>query len=74
MLCGCIDIGTNTTRVLVADARDGGLRELLQRRAFTRIGKGLKEGGEIPRAKIEEVGDVVAELRRLAERAGAGRA
>ena len=23
MLCGCIDIGTNTTRVLVAEARDG---------------------------------------------------
>ena len=25
MLCGCIDIGTNTTRVLVAEARDGRL-------------------------------------------------
>jgi exopolyphosphatase/guanosine-5'-triphosphate,3'-diphosphate pyrophosphatase len=72
MLCGCIDIGSNTTRVLVADAVDGRLREVLQRRAFTRIGKGLKPGGEIPRAKIEEVAGVVAEHRELAERAGAG--
>jgi exopolyphosphatase/guanosine-5'-triphosphate,3'-diphosphate pyrophosphatase len=71
VLCGCIDIGSNTTRVLVADAQDGQLRELLQRRAFTRIGKGLKAGGEIPRAKIEEVADVVASHRRLAETVGA---
>jgi exopolyphosphatase / guanosine-5'-triphosphate,3'-diphosphate pyrophosphatase len=71
VLCGCIDIGSNTTRVLVAEARDGQLRELLQRRAFTRIGKGLKAGGEIPRAKIEEVADVVASHRRLAETVGA---
>jgi len=59
MLCACIDIGSNTTRVLIADAEDGRLREVLQRRAFTRIGKGLK-GGEIPRAKIDEVAGVVA--------------
>jgi exopolyphosphatase/guanosine-5'-triphosphate,3'-diphosphate pyrophosphatase len=71
MLCGCIDIGSNTTRVLVADACDGQLRELLQRRVFTRIGQGMKPGEEIPRAKIEEVADVVASHRRLAESAGA---
>jgi exopolyphosphatase/guanosine-5'-triphosphate,3'-diphosphate pyrophosphatase len=71
MVCGCIDIGSNTTRVLVADAQDGRLREVLQRRAFTRIGKGLKPGAEIPRAKIEEVGSVVASHRELAERVGA---
>jgi exopolyphosphatase / guanosine-5'-triphosphate,3'-diphosphate pyrophosphatase len=71
MVCGCIDIGSNTTRVLVADTSDGTLRELLQRRAFTRIGQGLKPGAEIPRAKIEEVAGVVASHRRLAEQAGA---
>ena len=68
MVCGCIDIGSNTTRVLVADAIDGRLVEVLQRRAFTRIGKGLKPGAEIPRAKIEEVAGVVAAHRALAER------
>src|SRR5215210_6601779 len=71
MVCGCIDIGSNTTRVLVADASDGRLREVLQRRAFTRIGKGLEPGAEIPRAKIEEVAGVVAAHRELAEAAGA---
>jgi exopolyphosphatase/guanosine-5'-triphosphate,3'-diphosphate pyrophosphatase len=71
MLCGCIDIGTNTTRVLVAEAQDGRLREVLQRRVFTRIGRGLKAGSEIPRAKIQEVAEVVAGHRRLAEQLGA---
>jgi exopolyphosphatase / guanosine-5'-triphosphate,3'-diphosphate pyrophosphatase len=70
MLCACIDIGSNTTRVLVADVEGGGLREVLQRRAFTRLGKGLK-GGEIPREKIDEVARVVAEQRRLIEQLGA---
>jgi exopolyphosphatase / guanosine-5'-triphosphate,3'-diphosphate pyrophosphatase len=70
MLCACIDIGSNTTRVLVADVEDGGLREVLQRRAFTRLGKGLK-GGEIPREKIDEVARVVAEQRLLIEQLGA---
>jgi exopolyphosphatase / guanosine-5'-triphosphate,3'-diphosphate pyrophosphatase len=69
MLCACIDIGSNTTRVLVADVEAGHLREVLQQRAFTRIGKGLK-GGEIPREKIAEVAAVVAEQRALVERLG----
>jgi exopolyphosphatase / guanosine-5'-triphosphate,3'-diphosphate pyrophosphatase len=71
MLCGCIDIGSNTTRVLVAEAQPGKLVEVLQRRAFTRIGKALAAGGAIPRAKIEEVARVVAEQRGLAEKVGA---
>ena len=71
MLCGCIDIGTNTTRVLVAEATPGGLREVLQRRAFTRLGRGLAPGGTIPAARIAETAAVVAELHALAEQAGA---
>ncbi len=71
MLCACIDIGSNTTRVLVAEAIDGRLTEVMQRRAFTRIGKGLKADGAIPRKKIDEVARVVAEHRRLAEGLGA---
>jgi exopolyphosphatase/guanosine-5'-triphosphate,3'-diphosphate pyrophosphatase len=72
MLCGCIDIGTNTTRVLVAEARDGHLVEVLQQKAFTRLGRGLRAGGTISAAKIAETALVVAEQRALAERIGAG--
>jgi exopolyphosphatase/guanosine-5'-triphosphate,3'-diphosphate pyrophosphatase len=71
MLCACIDIGTNTTRVLVAEAREGRLTEVLQRRAFTRMGKGMAGDGAILPEKIAEVAEVVAEHRRLAEQLGA---
>ena len=69
MVCACVDIGTNTTRVLVADVKDGRLVEVLQRRAFTRIGT----RPEIPREKIDEVARVVAEQVELAAAAGAER-
>src|SRR3954451_21637371 len=71
MVCACIDIGSNTTRVLVADATGGRLTEVLQQRAFTRIGRGLKAGAAIPLEKIEEVARVVAEQRSMAENVGA---
>jgi exopolyphosphatase/guanosine-5'-triphosphate,3'-diphosphate pyrophosphatase len=69
MVCGCVDIGTNTTRVLVADVKDGRLTEVLQRRVFTRIGT----APEIPPEKIEEVARVVADHVALAATAGAER-
>jgi exopolyphosphatase/guanosine-5'-triphosphate,3'-diphosphate pyrophosphatase len=71
MLCGCIDIGTNTTRVLVAEARDGLLTEVLQQKAFTRLGRGLRAGGTIPADRIAATARVVAEQRELAEQLGA---
>jgi len=55
----CIDIGSNTTRLLVADATRGRLRELSTQRAFTRIGKSLRRGGTIPAKKIAETAEVV---------------
>ena len=69
MLCACVDIGTNTTRVLVADVKDGRLTEVLQQRAFTHLGT----QAEIPREKIDEVARVVAEQVELAAVAGAER-
>src|SRR3954451_19204992 len=67
MLCACVDIGTNTTRVLVADVKDGRLTEVLQQRAFTRLGM----APEIAPEKIGEVGRVVAEQVALARQRGA---
>jgi exopolyphosphatase/guanosine-5'-triphosphate,3'-diphosphate pyrophosphatase len=71
MAYACIDIGSNTTRLLVAEAADGQLRELLQQRAFTRIGKGRRREDRIEEAKIAEVAQVVATQVRLAEELGA---
>jgi exopolyphosphatase / guanosine-5'-triphosphate,3'-diphosphate pyrophosphatase len=71
MLCGCIDIGSNTTRVLVGDAGEHGVREVLQQRAFTRLGHGLRADARISPAKLEELARVVAEQAALAHGAGA---
>ncbi|MBA2241019.1 MAG: hypothetical protein H0W09_07240 [Solirubrobacterales bacterium] len=70
MLCAAIDIGSNTTRVLVAEPQDGQLRKVMEQRAYTRIGKSL-ERGTIPGRKLEEVAEVAATQVRLAEEVGA---
>ena len=68
---GCIDIGSNTTRLLVAQCEHGSLRELVSQRSFTRIGKSLTGGGAIPAEKIEETAQVVAAQARAAREVGA---
>jgi exopolyphosphatase/guanosine-5'-triphosphate,3'-diphosphate pyrophosphatase len=70
--CACIDIGSNTTRLLVAEpARDGRLRELHAERAFTRLGSLLGPGGAIPPAVVRVGAEVVAEQVATAREAGA---
>ena len=71
MVYGCIDIGSNTTRLLVAEAGQGALRELMTERAFTRIGKAARKDGVIPPAKIEETVEVVLRQARAARELGA---
>jgi exopolyphosphatase/guanosine-5'-triphosphate,3'-diphosphate pyrophosphatase len=66
----CIDIGSNTTRLLVAEPSNGRLRELMTQRAFTSLGKATTKG-RIPDEKIEETADVVATQARLARELGA---
>jgi exopolyphosphatase/guanosine-5'-triphosphate,3'-diphosphate pyrophosphatase len=72
MRAGCIDIGSNTTRLLVADRDGDGLREVHQERAFTRIGHGLQTGGAISPEKVAEVIAVVAAQLHTARELGAG--
>ena len=69
MLCACIDIGSNTTRLLVADAAEGGVREVLQQRAYTR----LRGKAEVPADRIADVAAAVATQVRLARESGATR-
>ena len=67
MLSACIDIGSNTTRLLVAEVRDDGLREILQQRAFTRLGG---KGG-IGDRKVAAVCEAVSTQLRVAKECGA---
>ena len=71
MLCAAIDIGSNTTRVLVAEPRDGQLKKVMEQRAYTRINKAIADSGEIPAEKADEVAEVVATQVRLARELGA---
>jgi exopolyphosphatase / guanosine-5'-triphosphate,3'-diphosphate pyrophosphatase len=71
MLCAAIDIGSNTTRVLVAEPVDGQLKKVMEQRAYTRINKALDEDGAICPEKVGEVCAVVATQVRLAEELGA---
>ena len=68
---GCIDIGSNTTRLLVAASDGRQLRWIHQERAFTRIGHELLERGELGPEKIEEVVGVVAGQLAVARELGA---
>jgi exopolyphosphatase / guanosine-5'-triphosphate,3'-diphosphate pyrophosphatase len=71
MLCAAIDIGSNTTRVLVAEPVDGQLKKVMEQRAYTRINKAIDSEGTISPEKVEEVGEVVATQVRLARELGA---
>jgi exopolyphosphatase / guanosine-5'-triphosphate,3'-diphosphate pyrophosphatase len=71
MLCAAIDIGSNTTRLLVAEPVDGQLKKVMEQRAYTRINKALDGDGAIEPAKVEEVCEVVATQVRLARELGA---
>jgi exopolyphosphatase / guanosine-5'-triphosphate,3'-diphosphate pyrophosphatase len=71
MLCGAIDIGSNTTRLLVAEPQEGQLRKVMEQRAYTRIGKGASKNGKITAEKIAEVAEVVTTQVRLAHEMGA---
>jgi exopolyphosphatase/guanosine-5'-triphosphate,3'-diphosphate pyrophosphatase len=56
----CIDIGSNTTRLLVAECAQGEISEVYQERAFTYLAwSGLADGAIAP-AKLDEVAQVVS--------------
>ena len=71
MLCAAVDIGSNTTRVLVAEPQEGQLRKVMEQRAYTRIDKTAKRKGKITAEKIGELADVVGTQVRLAQELGA---
>jgi exopolyphosphatase/guanosine-5'-triphosphate,3'-diphosphate pyrophosphatase len=68
----CIDIGSNTTRLLVADCGDAQLTEVHQERAFTYLAWSGLPGGAIAPEKLDEVAQVVAAQLATARRLGCG--
>jgi exopolyphosphatase/guanosine-5'-triphosphate,3'-diphosphate pyrophosphatase len=73
MVFAVIDIGTNTTRLLVAEPSADGLRVLLEQRVFTRVRRAQGPDGSISPAKLAELVDVVAAQARAAQQSGAAR-
>jgi exopolyphosphatase/guanosine-5'-triphosphate,3'-diphosphate pyrophosphatase len=71
VLCAAVDIGSNTTRVLVAEPQEGQLRKVMEQRAYTRFEKDSKRKGKITPEKIAELAEVVTTQVRLAEELGA---
>lgn len=71
MICAAIDIGSNTTRLLVADRQNGQLKKLMEQRAYTRIARSRDSDGEITPEKADEVAGVVETQVRLALELGA---
>src|SRR5215831_1865723 len=73
MRVGVVDLGTNSTRLLVADVDDGNVEELERRTEITRLGEGVDERRKLLPLPIARVRNVLAEYRRELERQGAER-
>jgi exopolyphosphatase/guanosine-5'-triphosphate,3'-diphosphate pyrophosphatase len=63
-------MGTNSTRLLVADVRDSEVTELERRNRVTRLGRGVDLSGQLSAEAIDEVCEVVGEYIALYEGLG----
>jgi exopolyphosphatase/guanosine-5'-triphosphate,3'-diphosphate pyrophosphatase len=66
-----IDLGTNSTRLLVAEVDDGSVNQLERRSTVTRLGEGVDSSGRLSDAAIDRVLDVLGDYRELVDRHGA---
>src|ERR671925_530311 len=73
MRVAAVDLGTNSTRLLVADVRDSRLDEVVRRLKITRLGEGVDERRRLLPAPIARVRNVLTDFRREAEQLGAER-
>jgi exopolyphosphatase / guanosine-5'-triphosphate,3'-diphosphate pyrophosphatase len=60
-----VDIGTNSTRLLVADVGDGRLQEVTRRSTVTRLGRGVDTSAQLSAEAIEDVCFVVGKYIQL---------
>lgn len=62
MRLAAIDVGTNTTRLLIAEAQGTGYRELDRRLTFTRLGEGVDSGKVIQPLAMKRTLAAIAEF------------
>jgi exopolyphosphatase/guanosine-5'-triphosphate,3'-diphosphate pyrophosphatase len=75
MNCAVVDIGTNSTRLLLAEVDDGRVGEILERRTeITRLGAGVDADGRLSDEAMQRVYSVLDRYGKLIERHGADRA
>ncbi len=70
---GVVDLGTNSTRLLVADVEDGTVREVDRRLTITRLGEGVDERRLLLPTALARVRTTLGGYRRVLEEAGAER-
>jgi exopolyphosphatase / guanosine-5'-triphosphate,3'-diphosphate pyrophosphatase len=73
MRVAAIDLGTNSTRMLVADVENGHVDEVVRRLKITRLGEGVDERRRLLPLPITRVRNVLSDYRRELEQLGADR-
>jgi exopolyphosphatase/guanosine-5'-triphosphate,3'-diphosphate pyrophosphatase len=73
MRVAAIDLGTNTTRLLVADVGREHVGEVVRREAITRLGEGVDARRRLLPTAVARVRNVLVDFRREAEALGAER-
>ena len=73
MRVAAVDLGTNTTRLLVADVTDGRVNEVHRETRITRLGEGVDARRRLLPLPIARVRNVLTDYRRTLESLGAER-
>jgi len=73
VIVAAVDLGTNTTRLLVGRVDDGRVDELHRETRITRLGEGVDTRGRLLPVPIARVRNVLTDYRRTAESLGAER-
>ena len=73
MRVGVVDIGTNSTRLLVAQVEGAALTELDRRTTVTRLGEGLEASGRLSDVAMARVSEALAGYRQAIDELGAER-